>query len=106
MSRLSEASLRINESLEFGEVLQGALDSARALTGAAYAVMFLMDDRGEPGDYLSSGMTGEQDSLLWEMAGAWEFFDFLSGIDEALRVDDFQGYLRARGCRSSCRRCR
>ena len=31
LSRLSEASLRINESLDFETVLQGALDSARRL---------------------------------------------------------------------------
>ena len=34
LSRLSDASLRINESLDFDQVLQGALDSARSLTGA------------------------------------------------------------------------
>ena len=32
LSRLSEASLRINDSLEFDTVLQGVLDSARAPT--------------------------------------------------------------------------
>ena len=31
LTRLSEASLRINESLDFDTVLQGVLDSARAL---------------------------------------------------------------------------
>ena len=46
LSRLSEASLRINESLDFGTVLQGVLDSARALTGARYGVITLLDDGG------------------------------------------------------------
>ena len=46
LSRLSEASLRINESLDFDQVLQGALDSARSLTGARYGVMTLLDDAG------------------------------------------------------------
>ena len=35
LSRLSQASLRINESLDFDTVLQGVLDSACSLTGAA-----------------------------------------------------------------------
>ena len=35
LSRLSQASLRINESLDFDTALQGVLDSARSLTGAA-----------------------------------------------------------------------
>ena len=42
LSRLSEASLRINESLDFDDVLQGVLDSARgSLTGARYGVLTL-----------------------------------------------------------------
>ena len=38
LSRLSEAGLRINESLDFGTVLQDVVDSARALTGARHGV--------------------------------------------------------------------
>ena len=37
MARLSEASLRINESLDFDTVLQEVLDSALSLTAARYA---------------------------------------------------------------------
>ena len=44
LSRLSGASRRINESLEFDAVLQGVLDSARSLTAARYGVMTLLDD--------------------------------------------------------------
>ena len=36
LTRLSEASLRINEPLEFDAVLQGVLDAARSLTDACY----------------------------------------------------------------------
>ena len=43
LSRLSEASLRINESLDFDTVLQGVLDSARSLTGARYGAMTLLN---------------------------------------------------------------
>ena len=49
LSRLSEASLRINESLDFGTVLQGVLDNARALTGARYGVITLLDDGADTG---------------------------------------------------------
>ena len=57
LSRLSQASLRINESLDFDTVLQGVLDSARSLTGARYGVMTLLDDGGPVEDFLSSGIT-------------------------------------------------
>ena len=36
LTKLSEASLRINKSLDFGDVLQDVVDSARALTGSRY----------------------------------------------------------------------
>ena len=39
LSRLSQASLRISESLDFDNVLQGVLDSARSLAGARYGVI-------------------------------------------------------------------
>ena len=41
LNRLSQASLRINESLDFDQVLQGVLDSACSLTSARYGVMTL-----------------------------------------------------------------
>lgn len=43
-SRLSQASPRINESLEFDAVLQGVLDFARSLAAARYGVMTRLDD--------------------------------------------------------------
>ena len=55
LSRLSAASLRINESLDFDQVLQGALDSTRSLTGARVGVMTLLDDEGRVQNFLSSG---------------------------------------------------
>ena len=55
LSRLSEASLRINESLDLEMVLQEVMHSARALTGTRYGMMLLYDDRGWIVDYVSSG---------------------------------------------------
>ena len=49
LSRLSAASRRINESLDFDQVLQGVLDSARGLTGAHHGVMTLLDAVGGRG---------------------------------------------------------
>ena len=43
LSLLSQASLRINESLDFDAVLQGALDSAHPLTGARHGVTATLD---------------------------------------------------------------
>ena len=60
LSRLSEASLRINESLDFDTVLQGVLESARDLTRSRYGVFILLDDSGQMREFFGSGMTPEQ----------------------------------------------
>ena len=62
LSRLSEASLRINESLDFETLLQNALDSARDLTGARYGVIATVDEQGGLETILTSGTSEESTS--------------------------------------------
>ena len=97
LSRLTRASLRINETLEFETVLQGVLDSARALTDSRYGVMTLLDEAGRIQDFLASGMTPEQTRQLWELPDAMRFHEALSQIQQPLRVRDFLGHLRSLG---------
>ena len=99
LSRLSEASLRINESLDFETVLQGVLDSARSLTGARYGVITLLDDAGGLQDFLTSGLTDEETGRLWGMPGGKELFEYVLGIAGPLRLRDFQSHLRSLGLR-------
>ena len=80
LSRLSEASLRINESLDFDDVLQGVLDSARSLTAARYGVITLHGDGGIAEDFLSSGFTRDEADRLWTIPGWQSHFEYLSGI--------------------------
>ncbi len=97
LSRLSAASLRINESLDFDTVLQGALDSARSLTAARYGVMTLLDEAGGVQHFLASGMTGEEAGQLWLTPDRWELFESLTGISEPMRVPDLVEHVRALG---------
>ncbi len=60
LSRLSEASLRINETLEFDNVLQEVVESARTLTGARYGMMATLDQPGGSARFFSSGTTAEE----------------------------------------------
>ena len=46
-SQLSEASLRINESLDLETVLQYVVDSSRILTGARYSGITTIDSAGQ-----------------------------------------------------------
>ena len=97
LSRLSMASMRINESLDMGTVLQGALDSARSLTGARYGVITLLDDSGQVQDFLSSGMTADEANQLWGVPDGLKLFEYLGSITEPLRLQDLLGHIRLQG---------
>jgi len=94
LSRLSRASLRINESLEFDAVLQSVLDSACSLTGARYGVLTLLDETGQADDFLSSGMTAQEAQGLWDLPDALTLFEHVGNIPEPLRLPDLIGHIR------------
>ena len=97
LSRLSQASLRINESLDFDTVLQGVLDSACSLTRSRYGVITLLDDSGRIQDFVTSGLTPEEHRLFTELPEGMMFFEYLSRITEPLRLRDFHSYIRSLG---------
>ena len=93
LSRLSQASLRITGDLDFNSVLQGALDSARSLTGARYGVIVLHDDTGAAEEFLSSGMTPEETQRLWQIPDWPRHFQYLAALPGPLRIPDLLGHL-------------
>ena len=97
LSRLSEASLRINESLDLDTVLQGVLASARDLTRSRYGVFIFLDDAGGMREFFGSGMTPEQGRKLWAEPDRVRFFDYVGGIQQPLRVQDFHSHARTLG---------
>ena len=97
LSRLSQASLRINESLDFDTVLQRVLDSACSLTGARYGVITLLGESGRIQDFLYSGLTPEESRRFAEFPDGMLFFEYLSSIGEPLRLRDFHSYVRELG---------
>ncbi|MDE0579289.1 MAG: response regulator [bacterium] len=97
LSRLGEASLRINKSLDFDTVLQEVVDSARALTGSRYGALTVRGEAGELPAFFVSGLTSEEHQGFWEMPEGLAFFEYLSGLDEPLRVPDVAGHLRSLG---------
>ncbi len=97
LSQLSEASLRINESLDLDRVLQGVMESTRSLTGARAGVMLLFDDSGEVQQALTSGMTGEQQAQLWDMADGMLLLRRIGGLTSTVRHPDFNAYLAELG---------
>ena len=97
LSRMSEASLRINESLDFDTVLQEVVDSARTLTGSRYGAITVLGEKGQRPDFIVSGLTREEHQGLWEMPQGLGFFEYLSGLQEPLRVSNIAGHLSALG---------
>ena len=97
LSKLSEASLRINQSLDLETVLQGVLDSARVLTEARYGVFIMLDGSGQIQDYLSSGMSVEDDQWLAHVPGGPDMFRYLTQISAPTRLRDFQTHMRSLG---------
>ena len=97
LTRLSEASLRINESLEIDAVLQGVLDAARSLTDARYGVMTLHDDVGQVQNFLASGMSPEQKLQLWDLPSASRIYESLGSIIGPVRHPNLLEMLREAG---------
>ena len=97
LSRLSSASLLINESLDFDAVLQSVLDSACSLIGASYGLLTLLDDAGPAEDFLSSGLPSDVVQRLWDLPDALTLFDHLGNIAEPLRLPDLGAHIRSLG---------
>ena len=97
LSRLSSASMRINESLDFDTVLHGVLDSACSLTGASYGVITLLGNAAEVEDFLTFGMSPAETELLKNVPNGMRFVEYFSGILAPIRLRDLFGHFRAQG---------
>ena len=97
LTGLTQASLRINESLDLDTVLQEVLDCAGSLTGAVYGIITLLDDNREVQNFLSSGLNESQTARLWTMPDALRIYHYVSSLDHPVRLDDLQGQLRELG---------
>ena len=97
LTRLSEASLRISDSLDLDTVLREVLESARFLTGARYAVITILDRAGQMDNFLASGLTAEETEGLWALSEGLKFFEYLGSLPRLLRVADFAVHARAVG---------
>ena len=95
LTKLSQASLRINENLDFSSVLQDVVDSASDLTDAQYGGITVLDDTGRFEQFVTSGLTEQEHRTLAELPQSIPLFRHLNGLAAPLRIDDLPGYLRA-----------
>ena len=97
ITRLSEASLRIGSSLDPDTVLHEVVDSARALTGARFGCIAILDETGQPNIFVSSGLSREEHRRLEKCPDRSRLFQHFRDIQGAIRLSDAPSYLRTRG---------
>ena len=97
LSRLSEASLRINESLDPDTVLQEVMDNARALTGARFGAITTLDDEGGLLDFITSGLSPEEREVMLALTEGPRLFEYFSSVQGPLRLRDAADHTRALG---------
>ena len=96
ISRLSGAVLRINASLDVHTVLNEIAHTARALTGARYAVITVFDDAGQV-DYVASGFTADRVREMAEWADGLRLFESLRNLPSPVRLSNLSDYVRSLG---------
>ena len=97
LSRLSEASVHINESLDFNVVIQEVIDNARYLTNARYGVVASINEVGGPGSVLTSGTTEDENRRLVDLPGGAKVFDHFIKIPGPFRVDNYNEFAESAG---------
>ena len=97
LSRLSEASLRISESLDVDTVLQEVLDNARSLTDARYSLITTLDESGQVENLLASGLSPEESQRLRGMLAESGYLDYVNYYPGPLRVGDLAVHARSLG---------
>ena len=97
LSRLSEASVRVSESLDLDTVLHEVVESARALTGARYGVIVTIDASGQARDFVFSGVTPDEHRRLMEWPDASRLFEHLRDVPGPLRVPDLAAFAKSLG---------
>ena len=94
---LTAAILRIGASLDLDTVLREVVDSARALTGAAYGVIATVDEAGQPRDFVTSGMSDEQRLAMETWPDGLRLFGHLGSLATPLRLPDLDAWTRSLG---------
>ena len=84
LTRMNQAVVRINESLDRDDVLDKVVDGARVLTAARYGVIALLDESGEIQSLVTSGEA---------MSEGLPFYQYLGALTEPLRLSDVRTYI-------------
>ncbi len=93
LSKLSEASLRICESLDVDTVLREVVESARALTGAGCSGITTMDASGHLQDFVTAGVSPEEYQRFLHLPHGPGLWEYLRQVPQPLRLRDLAAHL-------------
>ncbi len=97
LTRLSQASLRINESLDVDTALQAVMESSRSLLQAPYAAIITLDASGQVEDHLVLGFDPGDVERLWQAPQGQVFFEYLNALPGPLRVGRLEEFTASIG---------
>ena len=92
ISGMSEAIVRITESLDLDTVLRGVIDSARSLTGARYGALLIFDDSGNIQNLMTSGITPEEVEAIQAKPMGLGILAYMNECHEPLRLRDIASH--------------
>ena len=95
--RLCEASLQASDAEDFDTVLREVADSARSMTGSRYAAITVRRDVGRMSDLIVSGLSSAERRSLLDMSEGPAFFEYLSRLEEPLRIARVDHHMRDQG---------
>ena len=97
MRELSDAIRRIGDAMSFESVLQLVIDSARALVGARFGGITVVDETGVVELFLSSGTSHAEHALLSASPHSLDFYEHFRKLEGSWRIDDFDAYCAGHG---------
>ena len=92
LSKLSEASLRVSETLDVNTVLREVIDNARSLTGARYGALLTYEQSGGIQDFITSGLSAEEIGQLNVLPKGLGLLGYMNEIREPLRLADISSH--------------
>ena len=92
LAKLSEASRRVSEHLDFDIVLQEVIDNARSLTGARYGALLTYESAGAIQDFITSGLSAEEIERLKTLPQGLGLLGHMNEIREPLRLTDIASH--------------
>ena len=92
LSKLSEASLRVSDTLDVNAVLREVIDNARDLTGARYGALLTYEPSGGIQDLITSGLSAEEMDRLHVLPKGLGLLGYMNEIRKPLMLADIASH--------------